>query len=411
MTVHFERGGAALRARIRTYGDKQEIMDQIKSLRTEDEAIWIMTPKAMHFNILVEDLRPPEAIILKESFLSVGGDVAIHRDAITNRIERLNVLVMATRKQLKKVVPNLRMQPFKLGELADEMLRAADNFMRTPSPWKLPDGRELSFDSTRVMGIINMTADSFSGDGLGDNVELAVKKALEMEEAGADIVDVGGESTKPGATPLDAEKESKKIIPVIEKLADKLSIPISVDTYKPVVARAAIDAGASIVNDVTGLADEDMICVCKEKSTPVIVMHMKGTPKDMQENPLYEDVVGEIMHFLSDRVERATAEGLSDTQIAVDPGIGFGKRMEDNLEIIRRLPEFRTLGHPISLGASRKWFIGQITGRSAEERIEGSIAAACAAAMNGADIIRCHDVGETKRAIDVLDAIISNRGG
>lgn len=384
-------------------------MDQIKRLQTEDEAVWIMTPKAMHFNILVEDLRPPEAIILKESFLSVGGDAAIHRDAITNKVEKLDVLVMATRKQLKKVVPNLRMQPFGLGELAEEMLRAADNFMGAPSPWMLPDGRELSFDSTRIMGIINMTADSFSGDGLGDNVKLAVKIASEMEEAGADIVDVGGESTKPGAAPLDTEKERKRVIPVIEKLADKLSIPISVDTYKPVVAKAAIDAGASIVNDVTGLADEEMIRVCNEKGSPAIIMHMKGTPKDMQENPVYEDVIGEIMHFLSDRVDKATAVGLNSTQIAVDPGIGFGKRVEDNLEIIRRLSEFKTLGQPISLGASRKWFIGQITGESVEERLEGSIAAACAAVMNGANIIRCHDVKETKRAIEVLDAIINNR--
>ena len=384
-------------------------MDQIKSLQTDEEAVWIMTPKTMLFNIIVEDLRPPEAIILKESFLSIGGDAAIHRDAITNKIDKLDVLVMATRKQLKKVVPNLRMQPFGLGELADEMLRIADNYMGTPPPWKLPDGRELRFDSTRVTGIINMTPDSFSGDGLSDDVKLGVQRGLEMEEDGADIVDVGGESTKPGAAQLDAEMEKKRVIPVIEKLSGKLSIPISVDTYKPEVARAAIDAGASIVNDVTGLADREMIGLCMERETPAIVMHMKGTPKDMQEKPSYEDVIGEIMHFFADRVDGATAAGLSKNQIAIDPGIGFGKRVEDNLEIIRRLSEFKGFGQPIALGASRKWFIGKVTGKSAEKRLEGSIAAACAAAMNGANIIRCHDVRETRRAIDVLDAISRNR--
>ena len=394
-----------MRVRVRTFRDIEEAKKQIADLGVEPISIDMMAPKTLHFNLLIEGVRPPVAIILKESMLAVGADAAINRNAITHKIDKCNVLVMATRKQLRKAAVNLKMQPFGIDELAVEMLRVADNFYSVPSPWKLPDGSEFNFDYTRIMGVLNITTNSFSGDGVGDDVEKAVERAVQLEKDGADIVDIGGESTKPGVEPLDEEVEINRVIPVIKALIDKIKIPISIDTRKPNVARTAIEAGASIVNDVGGLFDREMIGICARERTPIIAMHMKGTPKDMQIDPHYDDVVGEIMQYLANRVDDAVAAGIEKSQIAIDPGIGFGKRLEDNLDLIRRLGELKTLGQPIVIGASRKSFIGKIAGLPADQRLEGSIGAACVAAWNGADIIRCHDVKETKLALQLVDAI------
>jgi dihydropteroate synthase len=394
-----------LRVRVRLFRDLQEAEKQIADLGVEPVSIDLMAPKALHFNLLVEGVRAPVAIILKESMLAVGADAAINRNAITGKIDKCDVLVMATRKQLRKAAASLKMQPFGIDEIAVEMLRAADNYYSTPMPWVLPDGSEIDFEYTRVMGIVNVTPDSFSGDGVGDDIDRAIERALQQEKDGADIIDIGGESTRPGADPVDEQVEIDRVIPVIRELKDKLKVPISIDSRKPAVVKAAIEAGAQIVNDVGGLFDREMIQICARERVPVIAMHMKGTPKTMQDNPYYEDVVGEVMRYLANRVEDAVAAGIEKSQIAIDPGIGFGKRLEDNLDLIRRLGEFKTLGQPIVLGVSRKSFIGKITGLPADQRLEGSIAAACIGVWNGADIIRCHDVRETKLALQVADAI------
>jgi len=398
-----------MKVRVRTFRDLEEIKEQITEIHTEEIAVGIMAPKALHFTLLVEDVRPPIAIILKETMLAVGGDAAIHRNAITGKIDSCDVLVMATRKQLKSALPNLKMQPFGIDKLGVEMLRAADNYYKIPEPWKLPDGTEISFDKTRVMGIINVTSDSFSGDGVADDINRAVELAIEMESNGADIIDVGGESTRPKAEPVTEKEEIGRTLPVIKNIVDKIKIPISIDTTKPAVAKAAIDAGASIVNNVTGLSNNEMIALCAQEKVPSIIMHMKGTPRNMQDNPRYDDVVGEIMHYLANQIDKAIAGGIDERQLAVDPGIGFGKRLEDNLELIRRLSEFRTLGRPIAIGTSRKSFIGTITGLPANRRLEGSLGAACTAALNGASIIRCHDVNETTLALQIVDAIKYNK--
>ena len=397
-----------MRVRARMFRDVEEAKVQIAEIGVEPVSVDIMGPKTIHLNLLVEDVRPPVAIIIKESMLAVGADAAINRDCITNRVEKTDVLVMATRKQLRKAAQNLKMQPFGLGDIASEMLRIADNIFERPAPWLLPNGKEFSFDRTRIMGILNVTPDSFAHDGVGDDMHKALERATVMEADGADIIDIGGESTRPGAEPVDERTEIGRVIPVIESLVGRIKIPISIDTRKPSVARAAIEAGASIVNDVSGLAEKGMIAVCREKRVPVIVMHMRGTPKNMQDDPSYDDAVGEIMQHLSERVDEALAGGIEERQIAIDPGIGFGKRLQDNLEILRRLREFKTLGLPIVIGASRKNFIGKITGLPVEERLEGSIAAACEAALNGANVIRCHDVRETKIAIQIVDAIMQS---
>jgi dihydropteroate synthase len=257
------------------------------------------------------------------------------------------------------------------------------------------------------MGIVNCTPDSFSGDGLGSDTEKAICRGLSMFKDGADIVDIGGESTRPGARPVAVDLEMSRVISVIEALGNARPGRVSVDTMKPRVAEAALFAGATVVNDVSGLRNRKMIEVVAEHDAAVIIMHMLGEPRTMQESPRYKDVVGDIIEFLGDRIDAAEKTGVSPRKIMVDPGIGFGKTLDHNLEVIARLRELKVLGKPIVIGVSRKSFIGKITGHPTDERLEGSITAAVLAIGAGADIVRVHDVGETVRALRVAAAIAS----
>lgn len=266
-------------------------------------------------------------------------------------------------------------------------------------------------ERTLVMGILNVTPDSFSGDGLlryPDPVEAALSRAREMVAAGADLLDVGGESTRPGADPVPLREELRRVIPVIEALSAVMDVPISVDTQKAEVARRALQAGAWMVNDTSALrADPEMSRVVAEFGCPVILMHMKGTPKDMQRDPRYEDVMGEIRAFLAERIAFAQQHGIPLDRIVVDPGFGFGKRAEHNLELVRRLAELRALGCPILVGPSRKSTIGRIlNGAPPDERVEGTIALCVLCAAAGADLVRVHDVQAVVRALRVADAVL-----
>ncbi|MEW5748415.1 MAG: dihydropteroate synthase [Candidatus Thermoplasmatota archaeon] len=264
----------------------------------------------------------------------------------------------------------------------------------------------LRFDVPRVMGIVNITPDSFSGDGIAGDAEGAISRGLDMFSAGADIVDVGGESTRPGAEPVPVEVELSRTVGVVEALSAGRPGRVSIDTYKPEVAERALFAGASIVNDVTGLRDPRMAEVVAEHDATVIVMHMKGEPRTMQASPRYKDVVSEVRSFLQERVGAAEDAGIRPDRIMVDPGIGFGKTLDHNLEIIARLGELRSLGKPVVIGVSRKAFIGKLTGLPPGERLEGSLAAAVLAVRNGADVVRVHDVAETVRALRVAVPVI-----
>ncbi len=266
-------------------------------------------------------------------------------------------------------------------------------------------------ERTLVVGILNVTPDSFSGDGLlryPDPVDAALRRAREMVAAGADLLDVGGESTRPGADPVPLKEEVRRVIPVVEALVETVDVPISVDTRKAEVARRALRAGAWMVNDVSALrADPEMVRVVAEFGCPVVLMHMKGTPKDMQRDPRYDDVVGEIKQFLAERIAFAQAHGIPADRIVVDPGFGFGKRPEHNLEIVRRLGELRALGFPVLVGPSRKSTIGRILDNAPpEERLEGTIALCVLCAQNGADLVRVHDVQAVVRALRVADAVV-----
>ena len=262
-----------------------------------------------------------------------------------------------------------------------------------------------------VMGIVNNTPDSFSGDGLGGDVAKAVERGRLMFSQGADIVDVGGESTRPGATSIPSELETARTIPVVEELSALRPGRVSIDTMKPEVAEAALFAGASVVNDVSGLRDPKMIEVVAEHEASVIIMHMRGDPRTMQVNPRYRDVVKDVKAYLGERVEAAEEAGINPSRIMVDPGIGFGKTVEHNLEIISRLEELKTLRKPIVIGVSRKAFIGRVSGTDApaDERLPGSIVAAVLAVLHGASIVRVHDVAETVQALKVSQAILNSR--
>lgn len=268
---------------------------------------------------------------------------------------------------------------------------------------------------TLIMGILNVTPDSFSDGGKHFSTDDAVKHALLMEKEGADIIDIGGESTRPSAKTISLDEEMNRTIPVIEQLIEEISIPISIDTYKSDIARRALDLGVGMVNDISALkADKNLASVVAEYKVPICLMHMKGNPRNMQINPTYDDVVKEIHDFLKERAEFALFCDIKKENIIIDPGIGFGKRtgrgVEDNCEILRRLSELKNLGFPIMIGASRKKFIGNVCGGDdplpVSDRLEGSLAAACLAVINGADIVRVHDVKETRRCVDLVDCII-----
>jgi dihydropteroate synthase len=270
--------------------------------------------------------------------------------------------------------------------------------------------RNFSLDfskKTYVMGILNVTPDSFFDGGLYFNKSIAIKRALQMVEDGADIIDIGGESTRPGSEPVSIEEDLKRTIPVIEALVKKIDIPISIDTYKSEVAKKALDAGASMVNDISGLRfDPLMANIVSQYEVPVVIMHIKGTPKDMQQNPVYEVLIPEILDYLMLCIKLALESGTSEDKIIIDPGIGFGKTFEHNLEIIYNLREFTSLGKPILIGLSRKAFIGKILGDvPPEERLEGTAAAVAISVINGANIVRVHDVREMVRVVKVADAI------
>ncbi|MDA8170895.1 MAG: dihydropteroate synthase [Nitrospiraceae bacterium] len=258
-----------------------------------------------------------------------------------------------------------------------------------------------------IMGILNVTPDSFSDGGLYLEPEKAVERALRMAGEGADIIDIGGESTRPGAAALSAEVEIGRTLPVIEAIKKGAQIPVSIDTCKAAVASAALDAGADIINDISAMRfDAAMPGLAARSGAPVILMHMKGTPADMQKNPRYDALIPEILDYLRVSIRLAVDAGVEEEKIIIDPGIGFGKTMEHNLEILKNLESFTGLGKPVLVGPSRKAFIGHILGGAPPaDRLEGTIAAATIAIMNGANILRVHDVKEVSKAARVADAI------
>ena len=261
-----------------------------------------------------------------------------------------------------------------------------------------------------LMGVVNVTPDSFSDGGEFFSTEKAVARALELAAEGADIIDIGGESTRPGAKPVPEAEELRRVIPVIEQLGGRLAIAISIDTMKPAVARAALRAGASIINDVAANRDEDeMWRLAAQSGAGYVLTHMLGSPENMQKNPVYQDVMAEVNDFFGERLNRLAACGVTAGQVALDVGIGFGKRLEDNLQLLAHLQAFTKWGRPLVLGASRKSFMGKMSGASLKERLPASLACACWAVEQGAQIIRTHDVAATRQAVGLTGSLVERQ--
>ena len=256
-----------------------------------------------------------------------------------------------------------------------------------------------------VMGILNVTPDSFYDGGKHFDLVDTRKRINSMIEEGAEIIDIGGESTRPGSKPVSVEEELKRVIPAINYISENFEIPISIDTQKPEVARKAIESGACIVNDVGGLRNEDMIAVVSEMKVPVIIMHMQGTPENMQKNPQYGDVVEDIKEWLEERITAAEKSGIKRSDIIVDPGIGFGKNLKHNLDILGRLNEFKGMAGGVLLGASRKSFIAMMAGNEKSDRLTGSLSAAIMGITGGVDILRVHDVKETLKTVKTVNSL------
>ncbi|OGI18595.1 MAG: dihydropteroate synthase [Candidatus Melainabacteria bacterium RIFOXYA12_FULL_32_12] len=359
--------------------------------------------------VKIHNLSSPAANIIKQLALSIGADAAVHREVITCKVGKSDVLLGCTQAQLKYLAEKLKYQPFKLKDLSSQLLELLQN--EFIPPLKV---RDTVFDwskKTYIMGILNVTPDSFSDGGKFLNIEAAVAQASQMIDSGADIIDIGGESTRPGAVEISPEEELKRVLPVIKAIREiNKSVIISIDTRHSEVAKEAVIQGADIVNDVAGFDhDPDMIKVTAELRCPVIIMHSLSDPTTMQINPTYpENVVDSIFKSLYDKTQKALEAGILKENIIIDPGIGFGKTLEHNIEIVQRISEFKSLGYPLLVGVSRKSIIARILELPPEEREEANIAINSYLAANGVNIIRVHDVEKHYKAFKVLDRIIKD---
>jgi dihydropteroate synthase len=382
-----------------------EAIQQMKRVGVDPTGVKLMEGKTLHFNLKVEGIDPRKANLLKQEMLSLGGDVAVDGRGLDCSTKQTDALLMGTQKHFEKLILKLEQYPdlHPLGQSIKETLK---NISKTHYSIRcrkqiLPMGKR-----TLLMGVLNVTPDSFSDGGLFFDKEKAISHALRMVEGGADIIDIGGESTRPGSKPLELEEELRRVIPVIESLAKEVDVPLSIDTYKSTVAQRAIEAGAEIINDISGLHfDPSLAKVAAKNDTPLILMHIRGKPETMQKGVHYDSLFSEILQYLKESIQRAESTGLDPRQIIIDPGIGFGKTAEDNLLIIKNLYEFRILGKPILLGTSRKSFIGKILNTEVGDRLEGTLSSIAIGVLNGAHIIRSHDVLQAKKAIAVADAI------
>lgn len=373
----------------------EELAQEFDSLKVDKGGIGIMSPKGFFHVLRLRALKSPAANVLKQEMLSVGGECAISRSVILGDPDPQDVILMGTRQQLAKLGTKLKAQPFGLNQAAGQI----EAFLKKISGPSRPLGSlllTLAGDPSHypiITGVLNVTPDSFSDGNAYLDKSAAVRQGMTLLEQGADIIDVGGESTRPGSDPVSAEEELRRVLPVVAGLREQTDRPVSIDTMKAQVAREALQAGASLVNDVSaGRHDPRILEVVAQAGCPIVLMHMQGEPKTMQQNPHYDYLMDELHRFFDEHMARAVKAGVREEQIILDPGIGFGKRRDDNYEILRRLRELRVFGRPVLVGASRKSFLQSELGGTPRERLEESIAAGTIAMMNGADILRVHDV-------------------
>lgn len=384
--------------------NSKELLEELKKIGVDPIGIKKMLPKFFFICIKIKNLNPKQAIIIKQEMLSRGGEAAYSRETLLNNNLQTDVLISGTLKMFNELISSLSIQPFNLNKIAKEIKNIIpnDHYLK---PLKLKY-KHFDFNkNTYLMGILNSTPDSFYDGGKYKNIDQSLRQVEKMIKEGVDIIDIGGESTRPGSKPISSEIEIKRTAPIIKEIKKRFKITISIDTYKSLVAKAALYEGAEIINDISGLSSKNLIDIAVKHKAAVILMHMQNKPANMQNNPSYKDVLSEIFSFLKSRRTAAIKAGITKNKIILDPGIGFGKNLSHNIKLIKHLYVFKSLGSPVMVGPSRKSMIGQILNKTPKDRLLGTAAVVALAVNNGANILRVHDIAEMKDVIEVVNYI------
>jgi dihydropteroate synthase len=393
------------KARLLSYPDSKDLL----SCGIDAGGLPHLEPKLNHRILLLKDVRLFAANILKQTMLSIGGDVAVHRSVISGRVDYSDCIMMGDLRHYRLLLEKLDSQP-NMSEIAVEIRRKVFMTRGPDLELNLCSGLYRWEARPILMGIVNVTPDSFSDGGNCFDHEMAVDHAMKLVNDGADIIDVGGESTRPGATEISPEEEMRRVLTVIKGLASRTSRPISIDTRKAEVARAAIESGAVMINDVSAMThDPHMLNLAKATGAGIVLMHMRGIPENMQKDTVYKNIVSEVYDYLEGRVNVCIEAGIDPSSIVVDPGIGFGKSLEGNLSLLKHVTEFSSLGVPVLIGHSRKTFIGRVLDSEVNDREEGTDAVTAWAAMSKVDIIRIHDARRARKVVDMINAIQEDR--
>ncbi|URA09465.1 dihydropteroate synthase [Thermospira aquatica] len=377
---------------------QETIKDDILRVGCDPRAVSIFSQKTHIIPIYIHSIKPAMANIIKQEMLSLKGDAIVHEKSVSCEIEKTDVILLGTMSVLRNFVQKLKIHPYPtLVSLNEKLEILLNNLQRPITTQTSPHGKTISYTQPLIMGILNITPDSFFDGGRYLSVEDAIRRAEQMREEGADIIDIGGESTRPGSDPIPVEEELSRTIPIIQSLTKKLDIPISIDTTKALVAQRAVEAGADIINDISGFTfDPAMTDVLVKTQAIGIIGHIKGTPKNMQVNPTYENVIKELVEYFEERILSLTKQGVKKELLIVDPCIGFGKTAKHNLTILKHTAAFRSFGLPVLVGASRKSTLGKILSPHnplpPEERLFSTLGAHMYTWLEGAAIVRVHDV-------------------
>ena len=386
------------------------IEKEMLAMGVHKAGIAIMGAKASLVPLKIFKVRAPAANIIKQEMLALGGDCATPEGAVTCTKTYVDILLLGSAVQYQRLINKLipMAEWFNIKAVIND-LKEYLFFKHKPVVTKMADGNYLTYEKTRIMGIINATPDSFYAGSRSETVHGVLKKAEQMLAEGADVLDVGGESTRPGSAAISADEEQMRVVPAIRSLREAFpQCILSVDTYHSTTAERALEVGANIINDISaGEADGHMLEVAKKYAAPIILMHMRGTPQTMQQNIAYENVVDEVAGYLFQRAKLCLEKGFTKEKIILDPGIGFAKDEKGNLTLIHNLKALTGQGMPVLLAASRKGFIGKVLGNLAPgERLEGTLATSCQAVYAGAQMVRVHDVAQHVRVIRMLEAIL-----
>jgi len=400
----------SLNARVVSATAMPPVLDEMRRTGATEHGVLRMAAKGEFLAVALEHVNRVQANLLKQEMLAAGGDAAVSRGTCSEQVSETGVLLVGSRRQFTDLLGRLAEEPFDLPEVAREIDRALGAYGCRRFVIRM-GSRELALGPRpALVGVVNVTPDSFSDGGQYLDPKAAVAHGEELIAEGADLLDIGGESTRPGAEPVGLDEELARVIPVIRGLAARVKAPLSIDTRHARVAREAVAAGACLVNDVTGLTgDPEMARAVAETGAGLVIMHIQGDPGTMQQNPTYDNLMADVCRFLRRGIVAAREAGVPEDHILIDPGIGFGKRLQHNLQILSRLGQLRTLGRPIMVGASRKRFIGEVTGiKAPAERIFGTAAACALAVAQGALALRVHDVAEMRQAVAVAAAVVED---